>query len=168
LSTAPAADQLRQQLIGFNPTEEEFRALYRRQKAIDDAYEFEDAKDPTVAAAKAADQADMMKEFKTGLTSDRATQLAHSEDPDYQSLCDLSERFNLPSDTSDTLAAMRQAAEEQKQQLLTNKDIAPERVEVALKAIQTEMEKAARETLGDPAYDLYSPTAAWIKKLGTN
>ena len=73
LTTSPTADRLRQQLIGFNPTEEEFRALYRRQKAIDDAYEFEDTNDPTVIAAKAAEQAGMMKEFEAGLTSERAT-----------------------------------------------------------------------------------------------
>jgi hypothetical protein len=168
LSTSPAADQLRQQLIGFNPTEEEFRELYRRQKAISEAYEFEDASDPAVIAAKAADEADMMKEFKSGLSSDRAAQLERSQDPDYQSLCDLSARFNLPADTSDTLTAMRQAAEEEKQKLLSNNDIPPERLDVALKAIQAETEKAAREALGDQAYGLYSQSAAWIKKLGTN
>jgi len=155
-------------LIGFNPTEEEFRELYRRQKAISEAYEFEDASDPAVIAAKAADEADMMKEFKSGLSSDRAAQLERSQDPDYQSLCDLSARFNLPADTSDTLTAMRQAAEEEKQKLLSNNDIPPERLDVALKAIQAETEKAAREALGDQAYGLYSQSAAWIKKLGTN
>ena len=168
MSTSPTADRLRQQLVGFNPTEEEFRDLYRRQKVIDDAYEFEDASDPDVAAAKAADQAAMMKEFKAGVAGERAAQLDRSQDPDYQSLCDLTQRFILPADTSDTLAAMRQAAEEEKQKLLSNKDIPPERVDVALKAIQAETEKAARETLGDQAYGLYSTSADWIKKLGTN
>jgi hypothetical protein len=168
LSTSPAADQLRQQLIGFNPTEGEFRDLYRRQKAISEAYEFEDANDPAVIAAKAADEADMMKEFKSGLASDRAAQLERSQDPDYQSLCELSARFNLPAETSDTLTAMRQAAEEEKQKLLSNNDVPPERLEVALKAIQAETEKAAREALGDQAYGLYSQSAGWIKKLGRN
>jgi len=168
LSTSPAADQLRQQLIGFNPTEQEFRDLYRRQKAIDDAYEFEDTNDLAVAASRAADEAQIMKDFKSNLTGDRAAQLDRSQDPDYQSLCDLSQRFDLPAGTSDTLAGMRQAAEEEKQKLLSNPDIPPERVGSALKAIQAETEKAAREALGDQAYGLYSQSAAWIRKLGTN
>ena len=62
---------------------------------------------------------------------------------------------------------MRQTAEDQKQQLLANKEIPPERVEAALKAIEAETERAARETLGDKAYAQYSQNAAWIHSLGT-
>jgi hypothetical protein len=40
LSMSPTADRLRKELIGFNPTEDEFRELFRKQKAIDSAYEF--------------------------------------------------------------------------------------------------------------------------------
>jgi hypothetical protein len=62
---------------------------------------------------------------------------------------------------------MRQVAEDEKQQLLANKEISPERVEGALKAIEAETERAARETLGDKAYTQYSQSAGWIHKLGT-
>jgi hypothetical protein len=168
LSTSPAADQLRQQLIGFNPTEDEFRALYAKQKAIDDAYEFEDTNDPTVLAAKTADEAEMMKEFKGNLAGDRVAQFDHSQDPDYQNLTLLSQRYDLPADAADTLVQMRQAVEEERQKLLSNKDIPPERLEAALQAMQTETEKAARETLGDKAFAQFSQTAAWVRSPGTN
>jgi len=58
--------------------------------------------------------------------------------------------------------------QEEKRKLLSNKDIPPERVEAALQAMQAETEKAARETLGEKAFEQYSQTAAWIKNLGTN
>jgi hypothetical protein len=51
--------------------------------------------------------------------------------------------------------------------LLANKDISPERVDVALKAIQAETERAARETLGEAAYGQYSQNAPWIEHLGS-
>jgi hypothetical protein len=168
LSTSPTADRLRQQLIGFNPTEEEFRNLYDKQKAIDDAYEFEDTNDPTVSAAKASDEAEMMKDFKGNLVGDRVAQFDRSQDPEYQSLTLLSARYDLPADASDTLLEMRQAVEEEKEKLLSNKDIPPERVELALEAIRAETEKAARATLGDQAFAEYSQTAAWLKNLGTH
>ncbi len=168
LSTSATADRLRQQLIGFNPTQEEFLDLYQRQKAIDDAYEFEDANDPTVSAAKASDEAEAMKSFKESLTDDRVAQLDRSQDPDYQNLCVLSQRYDLPADAAGTLLDMRQAVEEERQKLLSDKNIAPERVEAALQAIQAETEKAARETLGEKAFTQYSQSAAWIKNLGTN
>ncbi len=168
LSTSPTADRLRQQLIGFNPTEDEFRALYAKQKAIDDAYEFEDTNDTTVAAAKAADLAKMMNDFKAGLAGSRVAQFDRSQDPEYQNLTELSEQFDLPADASDTLLDMRQAAEQEKQILLSNTSIPADRIETALQAIQAETEKAARQTLGEQAFAQYQQTAAWIKNLGKN
>ncbi len=163
LSTSPSADRLRQQLIGFNPTEAEFRDLYNKQKAIDSAYAFADTNDAAVIAAKAAEEAEMMKGFKGNLVGDRVAQFDRSQDPDYQNLCLLSARYDLPADTSETLLQMRQTVEEQRQKLLSNKEIPPERLEAALEAMQAETEKAARETLGDKAFAQYSQTAAWLK-----
>jgi hypothetical protein len=80
----------------------------------------------------------------------------------------LSERFDLPPDASGILIDMRRAAEAEKQQLLANKDIAPDRMAEALKEIQTETQKAARQELGDQAYQQYAPSAAWLQGLGTN
>jgi hypothetical protein len=168
LSASPAADQLRQQLIGFDPTEQEFRALFDKQKAIDEAYEFQDTNDPTVLAAKTADEARMMQEFKGNLAGDRAGQLERSQDPEYRSLTLLSQRYDLPADTADTLLSMRLAVEDAKRKLLSNKDIAPDRLATALQAMQEETEKVVRETLGDKAFEQYSPSAPWIKSVGTN
>jgi hypothetical protein len=155
-------------LIGFNPTEDEFRAIFRRQMAIDSAYEFEDTNDESVRAAKAADEQAMMAELKGQLPADRVAQLDRSQDPDYQNLCVLSERYDLPDGASQAVLDIRQAAEDQKRELLSNKDIPPERVEVALKAIQAETEQEARTALGDQAFGQYSQTATWIQNLGTN
>jgi hypothetical protein len=168
LSISPTADRLRRQLIGFNPTEEEFREIFRRQNIIDSAYEFEDPNDDAIRAAKAADEQAMMAAFKGQFSPDRAAQFDLSQDPDYQNLCVLSERFDLPDGTSQSLLDMRKTAEDQEQALLSNKDIPPDRVEVALKAIQAETEQAARTALGDQAFELYSKTATWIQNLGTN
>jgi hypothetical protein len=168
LSMSPSADRLRKELVGFNPTEDEFREMFRRQEAIDSAYEFQDPNDESVRAAKAADEQAMTAEFKGQLPPDRAAQLDRSQDPDYQNLSVLSERFDLPEGTSQAVLDMRQAAEEQKRALLSNKDIAPGEMEVALKAIQAETEHEARTALGDQAFAQYSQTATWIQGLGTN
>ncbi len=168
LSMSPTADHLRAQLIGFNPTEDEFRDLFRRQQAIDAAYAYEDMSDPSVRAAKAADEQSMMSNVKAQLTPDRAAALDRSKDPEYQNLSILTERFDLPAETSQAIVDMRQTAEDQKRQLLANKEIPPERIEAALKAIEAETERAARETLGDKAYAQYSQSAAWIHNLGTS
>jgi hypothetical protein len=168
LSMSPTADRLREQLVGFNPSEAEFKNLYDFEKAIDEKYAYQDTNDPATAAAKAAEEQAAMEAFKGELTPDRAAQLAQASDPDYQSLYELSERFDLPADTSGTLLDMRKTAESEKQQLLADKTIAPDKLAEALKAIEAETEKAARQTLGEQAYQQYSQTATWLKKLGSN
>jgi hypothetical protein len=168
LSMSPTSDRLRKELIGFNPTEDEFRKMFRLQQAIDSAYEFEDTSDATVRAAKAADEQSMMTEFKSQLAPDRVAALDKSQDPDYQNLCVLGQQFDLPDGTSDAILDIRRTAEEQKQQLLSNQDIPPERVAVALKAIQAETEKETRTALGDQAFGQYSQSAKWIQNLGSN
>jgi hypothetical protein len=166
LSTSPTADQLRQQLIGFYPTEEEFRTLFDKQKAIDAAYNFEDADDPTVKAAKAADESAMLAAFQGNLVGDRVAQFENSQNPEYRNLTLLSARYELPAETAGTILEMRRVAEEEKSKLLSNKDILPERAEAALAAIQAETEKAARGVLGDQAYAQYEQSATWIKNMG--
>jgi hypothetical protein len=168
LSESPSADKLRKQLIGFNPTETEFRALFQKQKDIDSAYEFADPNDEAVREAKAADEKAMLDGFKSQLPVDRVAQLDLSQNPDYQNLCVLSERYDLPDGTSQALLDMRKTAEEEKQVLLSKKDIAPEQMDVALKAIEAETEKAARAALGDQAFAQYAAGAKWIRSLGTN
>ncbi|HEY3863848.1 MAG TPA: hypothetical protein VGO59_18380 [Verrucomicrobiae bacterium] len=168
LSTSSSADWLRQQLVGFSPTEEEFRGLYEKQKAIDESYEFQDPSDPAAAAAKSADEAQMMTDFKSALAGNRVGQFERSQDPDYQSLTLLSERYDLRSDAADTLTDMKQAVEEARQKLLSNKDIPPDKMQIALDAMQAETDKAVRETLGDKAYEQYAQSANWFKNAGTN
>jgi hypothetical protein len=168
LSMSPTADRLRQQLVGFNPSEAEFKDLYSREKAIDEAYAYRDPNDPATQAARTAEEQAAMEAFKGELAPDRAAQLTQSEDPDYQNLCVLSERFDLPAETSNALLGLRQTAEDEKRQLLANKDIPPDRMAEALRAIQAETQKQARQALGDQAYQQYSQTASWLQSLGNN
>jgi hypothetical protein len=42
LSTSGTADALRKNLVGFNPSETEFREIYERQKAIDTGFAYQD------------------------------------------------------------------------------------------------------------------------------
>jgi hypothetical protein len=165
LSMSPTADHLRQQLVGFNPTETEFRDLFQRQQAIDSAYAYEDLSDPAVRDAKAADEQKMMDDIKNDIGPDRAAALDKTKDPDYRNLTTLSEQYDLPPETSQTIQDMRQAAEDEKKKVLADTDIPPERVEASLKAIEAETERATRETLGEKAYAQYSQSAGWITNL---
>ena len=168
LTISPTADRMRRELIGFNPSEAEFRQIFTREKALDASYAYEDTNDETVRAAKAADEQKMLEDLDAALGPDRAAQFEQARNPDFQSLTLLAERFDLPPDVSQTVLNMRQLAEEARRQLLSNDDIPSDRRAAALNAIQAEAERATRETLGEQAYAEYSRGATWIRGLGAN
>jgi len=168
LTTSPTADRMRRELVGFNPSEAEFREIFSRERALDAAYAYEDTNDETVLAAKAAEEQKMREDLEAALGPDRAAQFEQTRNPDFQSLTVLAERFDLPPEVSQTVLDMRQLAEEARRQLLSNQDIPADRRDAALSAIQAEAERATRQTLGEQAYAEYSRSAAWIHGLGAN
>ena len=169
LTTSPTADRLRRELIGFNPSEAEFREIFQRQQAIEAKYAFENLTDETVRAARAADEETAQAQIKSFLGQARATEFDRAQNEDYRTLCVLSERFDLPSYTTQAVADMRQVAELERSKLLANKQISPERREQALKAIQTETERNVRQALGEKVFGEYSQSAGgWMKNLGAN
>jgi len=168
LTSSPTADRMRRELIGFNPTEAEFREIFSREQALDAAYAYEDTNDETVRAARAADEQKMREDIEAALGPDRAAQFEQAQNPDFQSLTLLAERYDLPPEVSQTVLQMRQLAEESRRQLLDNQNLPADRLAAALNAIQAEAERSTRETLGDQAYAEYSRSATWIRGLGAN
>ena len=124
--------------------------------------------DETVRAAKADDERQLRADIEADLGPDRAAQLEQAQNPDFQNLTLLAERFDLPPGVSQTVLQMRQLAEDARRQLLSNQDLPEDRRAAALNAIQAEAERATRETLGEQAYAEYSRGAAWIRGLGAN
>ena len=168
LTSSPTADRMRKELIGFNPSEAEFREIFAREQALDAAYAGQDPDDETARAAKAADERKMRDDIEAALGPARAAQYEQCRNPDYQNLTVLAERFDLPAEVSQAVLDMKQRAEDARRQILDDPAIAEDRRAAALQAIQAETESAARETLGDKAYAEYARSASWIRGLGRN
>lgn len=169
LSTSPTADALRKNLIGFNPTEAEFREIYQRQKAIDAAFAYQDLSDPSVRTAKAAAEKQMEDEMYSTLGQSRMADYQTVKNPDYREVFVFSERFDLPDAVSQSLVATRSVAEQQREQLLANANLSDETKAQGLRAIQAETEKTLRQTLGEKAYAAYTQSAGgWLRDFGAN
>ncbi len=148
LCTSETADRLRSQLVGFHPTEEEFREIFKRQTALDAKYQYLDTQDEAVRTAQDADQQQMEQELKATLGDGRMAEYQQSKDADYRSLTTFAEQFDLPASTSQSLQEMRQIAEGERQKLLLDRQLPPERRQQALNAIQAETERTFQQTLG--------------------
>jgi hypothetical protein len=163
LTSSPTADRMRRELIGFNPSEAEFRQIFTRERALDAAYADLDTNDEAVAAAKAAEEKQMRADIEAALGPDRAAQFEQAGNPEYQNLTILAQRFDLPDGVAQAMLDMRQSVEDARRQLLANPALSDPQREAALQAVQAETERAARETLGDKAYAEYARGAPWVR-----
>lgn len=169
LCTSQTAESLRKNLIGFNPSETEFREIYQRQKVIDSAFAYQDLSDPAVRAAKDAAEQQMEAELSSILGQQRVADYQRVKNPDYREAVVFSDRFDLPESVSQSLVEMRSIAEQQRQQLLADQNLSAEKRVEALRAIQAETEKTLRQTLGDKVYATYTQgVGGWVRELGAN
>lgn len=169
LSTSSTADTLRKDLVGFNPTETEFRQIYQLQKAIDDQFAYQDLSDPAVRAAKDAAEQQMETQLSSVLGQQRMADYDKVKNPEYRDAVVFGDRFDLPDSVSQSLVDMRSIAEQERQQLLADQNLSEDKKAEALRAIQVETEKTLRQTLGDKVYGAYAQGAGgWVQQLGTN
>ena len=109
LRNSDTADSLRTNLAAFNPTEQEFRAIFRLQQAFDE--NFESAYGiPTPDQVQQRDEAQSQldNQIIAALAPDRAALYARARVYDYRTTSQLVARLELPPETTDTLWAMQQ------------------------------------------------------------
>ncbi|MEO6034001.1 MAG: hypothetical protein ABIQ35_01970 [Verrucomicrobiota bacterium] len=159
LRTSETADKLRGDLIGFNPSEAEFRQIYELQKAAGE--KFADASSSEVA------QKEIQDELKRQLGDARYAEYERAQNPDFRNACVFAEVYELPISTAQTIFDIKQIAEEERRNLLANSTVAERDQIAALKAIQTETEKSLRQTMGSKIFANYAQsTGRWIENLG--
>ncbi len=160
LRTSETANRLRDELIGFNPSEEEFRQLYFLQKALDEK-----------SATGAADEADLEKmkgQIRELLGETRFADLERARNPDYRDACLFSQLYELPDSTAGSIFEIKQIAEREKLSLLANQEISADRRNEALQAIRTETEKSLLQILGTKLLSSYTQSSGrWVQQLET-
>ncbi|MBM3845891.1 MAG: hypothetical protein FJ405_06355 [Verrucomicrobia bacterium] len=148
------SDDLRAELEGMEPTEEEFRKLFRLRKeeqaasaGRSDPGEEEDA---DFADAKASEARELR--MREALGEERFNQYVRSQNSDYRALHNLAERFNIGQDTVNQAFDFISLGQEQAQQLLEDGSLDPERREQALAEIAEESARTLRNLLGAEVY----------------
>jgi hypothetical protein len=169
LRTSETADRLRNELIGFNPTEEEFRQIYARQRAFEERFASVDPNDQEAQAAKFIEQSRMDAEIRQQLGEGRYAELQQAREPEFQSAVLFTELYELPQSTAATIVEIKQVAERGRIALFANRNIPAESRAEALRAIQTETEQSLLEILGPKVMSSYTQSSGkWIQDLASN
>jgi hypothetical protein len=169
LRNSETAQQLRAGFVGFEPTEEEFKQLYRLRKAFNEQFGDQEAEQPTgVDPAREEARRTLEEETKKILGEDRFAQFQNAQDGDYQDLRRLGERFEVPDDSLRKVYEMKKTVQNQAIKLQLNLKLSDEQRERALSAMKQETEKALLAALGREAYRAYRQVVGqWLDEYST-
>ena len=158
-------------LKSFEPSEDEFRSIFKLKKSFEDAFgqfnayypdESADSQKKRFEAQKLLDET-----LKAQLGEARYTEYARSQDHSYQELDRIAKRNDLPKDTASKIYDMKKVAEDSAQKIRIDQSLNNEQRQAALKDIQTETEKAIGSSLGEKGVKNYKRSGGyWINNLG--
>jgi hypothetical protein len=169
LRMSQTAMVMRMQLASFDPTEQEFRDIFKRKKAFDDEYGLmgmgslsKEEREKRDAAKK-----DMDATLKATLGDERYADYERSQDWAYQGISKAAERAGLGKDDAIKVYDMKKAAEDQAKQVRQDKSLNKDQRNAALQGIRTETENSIRTVFGDKASQSYfnGQTAYWLKNI---
>ena len=175
LRMSPTSSSLRAQLHGFNPSEEEFRKVFRLQKTFDDQFNNGfDLSDPNQAEVQAAAQDRAQQalndEIRKTIGNERYAELQREQDIDIKALDPLLKRFDASPQLKTRVYDMKIEAERRKLQVESDPNLTPEQRGETLAAIARETERSVAQLMGganSQLWQAYQRTGSqWIRGLG--
>lgn len=116
LRISTTADTLRNELLAFNPTEEEFRALFRLRDSLDDRFGL--GAGLALSADLSRQRGEAMQQtneqFKATLTPERAAEFERASDYNYRRASQLFARLELPRENLDRVWQVQKEFEQQR------------------------------------------------------
>ena len=165
LRNSPSAHALRANLAGMELTADEFKALFRVRKAFDDRAE--EAGGPAPDRDRDRDQKQLDDQMRAALGEARFAEFKRAQDPDFQNLYRVAERYQLPSSAAAKLYDLKRSADEYRRSLETNNQLIGEQRYAALQAMATEVQRSVKEVLGDKGFKyLLGRGGEWMMKPG--
>ncbi len=123
LRSGNTAQQLRNQLSGFNTTEAEFRALYKVTAAIDEKYGTNNPFGSRNSGDIQNRQTELLAQMQTVLSPERFAEYKLATDPQAQQVSRLVARLELPPATTQQVVALQTDFQTRARALQTNRDL---------------------------------------------
>lgn len=163
------ANSLRQQSAGFEPSEQEFTAIYKLRKAHDEEFSMMNYGDESEAERKKRAEAEKLinARVKETLGDARYADYEMSKDWQFQQLYRAAKRADLGTAEAKQVWDMKKAAEDQVTKLRNDRNLTTEQRNTALASIQQETEKSVKGVLGDKGWEQYSRgnNNYWMRNL---
>lgn len=161
MRTTNVAQNMRSSLEGFNPTEDEFKTIFRIRKDIEEPYggllgagASLDAQGNVIAQGQrsSADRRQQINdEIKKALGPERAGEYEISQDYNYRSLKNLGDRFGLAPQVVMQSYDLQKNYRDQQRQLRSNPALTPEQRTAALQELSASHQTQFTQLVGERA-----------------
>jgi hypothetical protein len=167
MRTSSTAGRLRSQLESFQPSEDEFRTIFRLTQAFEIQNgnpEFGPVGDVTRDRAAAMQQ--LQADVAAALGPDRAAAYQQAMNPAYQQVNRLLTRFDLPATLAPQVVSVQQDIEQRANAVRQDKTLSPDDRTSQLAGLAQEAQTRLTTTLGVQAYEAYKfSNGGWINNL---
>jgi hypothetical protein len=165
------AMSLRGQMGDFEPTEQEFREIFKLRKQFDNEFgpagysansdhTSKEERDRRTSAEK-----EMQSHIKSLLGEDRYREYKFAPDWQRSSLRDVAREYNVPKQTALKVFDIRDEARSEASRLRNDKTLSTDQRQAALSVVRAATETALGEVLGANAARAYVEKGSWIKNL---
>ena len=142
------AHNLRYELGALNPTEAEFRRVFRAVDPLEHQMQLEFG----TVAAMSPEQRDRFQRqrqqaIREALGPERFAEYLLAQDPVYQAMVDQARQRNAPPETLRAIYQLTQATQARRQQILADPNLSPAEREQAIKAIEREQAESLQKIL---------------------
>jgi hypothetical protein len=170
LRVSPTAMTLRRELDGFEPTEQEFRDLFRLKQKFDEEFgplSGFNGFDPVVAEKRAASQAELEEQIRQAMGESRYVEYQRAQDWAYKGALHAAEQNGLGKEAAVKVYELKALAEEQARQFRTDQSLTVEQQLEAMAMIRAEAERAVAEILGEKGFEAYQAQGggSWLRAL---
>lgn len=158
LRMSMTANIMRNQIAGFDPSEEEFLKVFHLRKGFDDDFNPMLRGNETEAERQRREGAekDLKEKIKQTLGPERYAAYERSQDWAYQQIYSATKRADLGTAEANQVYEMKKTAEDETRKIRSNTNLTEEQRNEALKAVRQETEKSLQNVLGQKGWDHYN------------
>ena len=163
---SPSAYRVRDSFFAMEPSEEDFLAIYKLQRAFDDHWQDVNPAELTPLERQQYEQA--QQDYEAGirehLGEDRYAEYQRSRDDDFQQLQTAAAQFGLNLGVASEVYGYKKVLDEERRRVREMAGLTPEQRQRVYTALAEEAEGSVIEVMGPKAYRFYLRSGAgkWI------
>lgn len=167
MRSSGTARNMRNSLASFEPSEDEFRQIFKLRKSLDDQFSSIEGDDKLAQEQRRLAQNATDSQIKSLLGEDRFNEYKMAQSDDYRNIYQVTQRYDLPKDVAKNVYDMRKAVETERRKVEQNQNFTPDQKKEILQAMQQKTEQAVQQAMGEKGFNYYKKRDGdWIQRVG--